>query len=269
MNDLQAAVLGFVQGATEFLPISSTAHLKIVPALFGWGDPGAAFTAIIQWGTLLAALIYFRKDIIQILGRPQGSHSEGVDRRLLAPIIIGTVPIVVCGLLFKKQIENELRSLYVIAGSMIVFALILAAVEAKHKAQRSIGSVTNGDGLLVGLGQMLALIPGASRSGTTITAALAIGLERSTAARFSFLLSLPSVFAAGVYELYKTRKELAAAHMMRPIAIATVVAFIVGWVSIDWLLKFLRRYPTYVFVIYRLVAGLAILAMLASGLLKP
>jgi undecaprenyl-diphosphatase len=274
MNVFQAVVYGLVQGATEWLPISSTAHLRIVPALLGWPDAGAAFTAVIQLGTLLAALVYFRKDIINILftnraADPESGAQSVADRRLLIPIIVGTLPVCVGGLAFKHLIEGPLRSLYVIAGSVIAFAIILAIVEKRYAAKRDIGSVSLMDGLLVGVGQMFALIPGASRSGTTITAALALGLDRATAARFSFLLSIPAVFLAGVYELYKKHDEIAALHMGPQIAIATAVSFVVGLASIDWLLKFLRSHSTFVFIGYRLILGILLIALLMTHRIAP
>ncbi|MEP6756190.1 MAG: undecaprenyl-diphosphatase UppP [Chthonomonadales bacterium] len=275
MTDFHAAIYGLVQGLTEFLPVSSSAHLRIVPALLGWEDAGAAYTAIIQWGTLLAALIYFRKDIFTILFGKAGEKDEnGAGRHLLVPIIIGTIPIAVVGLLLKKHIENEFRSLYFIGINMILFAIILGLAERRAKAQRTIDSVTNKDGLIVGLAQMCSLMPGASRSGTTITGALFIGLERSTAARFSFLLGLPAIFAAGLKELIDGMRDAkgttitpyahSALHA-RPLIIASVVAFVVGWISIDWLLKFLKKNPTYVFIAYRIIAGLAIIALVKAG----
>jgi len=265
MTDLQAAILGFLQGATEWLPISSTAHLRVVPALCGWNDPGAAFTAVSQLGTLLAALVYFRRDILAIL---LGTRSEGADRRLLLPIGIGSIPIVLCGLLFEKSIDREWRSLYIVSGAMIGFALLLAVAEGRRSARRGIETVTVTDGLAVGIGQAFALIPGASRSGTTITASLFIGLERATAARFSFLLSLPAIFLSGVYKLVKERHEIVAGQMARPTILATAIAFLVGWASIAWLMKFLRTHPTYVFIVYRIAVGATILALLASGRLQ-
>ena len=270
MNDLQALVLGFVQGFTEWLPISSTGHLRVVPELLGWSFDQqllTAFTAISQFGTLAAALLYFRRDIGSIL---TGRGKEGeAGRRLLIPVVYGTVPVVVMGLLLHSVIEHQLRSMVVVACSMIGFALVLAWAERHGTGTRGINDVTPMDGLAVGIGQAFALVPGASRSGTTITAALACGLERATAARFSFLLSLPAVFAAGVYEAVSARHALAAAGMIRPTLIATVVAFVVGWATIDWLLKFLRTRSTNVFVVYRLVVGAAILALLAAGRIAP
>jgi undecaprenyl-diphosphatase len=267
MTDFQAVVLGVLQGATEWLPISSTAHLRIVPALCGWEDPGAAFTAISQLGTFLAAFIYFRRDIWAILRGGKGAEGVGglADRRLLLPILVGTIPICILGVLFQKAIESSLRSLWVVAGSLIVFAILLALAEARHLARRKMGDVTLTDGLIVGIGQAFALIPGASRSGATITAALFAGLERATAARFSFLLSLPAVFLAGAYELFKIRHVITDSHLGRPVFLATALAFFVGWATIHWLLQFLRTHPTYVFIIYRLVLGLLIIALLGSG----
>jgi undecaprenyl-diphosphatase len=271
MTDLHAAVLGVVQGISEFLPISSTAHILLVDKLFFGQDSGAAFTAVIQWGTLLATLIYFRKDIVNILFRrnahnePEGSQT---DQHLLVPIIVGTLPVIVFGVLLKHKIEHQFRSLWVVIFSMIFFALLLWAAEKMTRARRSMESVTLKDGLLVGLAQACALIPGASRSGTTLTGAMATGLERSTAARFSFLLGLPAVFLAGAKELWDVRHNLAAAGGARPLVIATVISFVVGWAAIDWLIKFLRKHPTYVFIAYRLVVGVILAGLLASGVIK-
>jgi undecaprenyl-diphosphatase len=270
LSDLQALVLGFVQGFTEWLPISSTGHLRVVPEILGWSFDQqllTAFTAISQFGTLLAAIIYFRRDIVAIL---TGRGDEGeAGRKLLVPVVIGTLPVVVLGLALHKVIEHQFRSLTIVASSMIVFALALAWSERRASRHRGIGDVTLLDGLAVGIGQAFSLIPGASRSGTTMTAAMACGFERATAARFSFLLSLPAVFAAGAYEMVKVRHSLAGAGMVRPTLIATVVAFVVGWATIDWLLKFLKSQPTTVFVIYRIVVGAAVLALLAAGRLTP
>jgi len=270
MTDWQAALLGVVQGVTEFLPISSTAHLRIVPALAGWGDPGAAFTAVSQWGTFLAAVAYFRRDLAAILfGASTTVAGEGqAGRRLLLPIVLGTLPIVAGGVLFKRQIESDLRSLYVVGSSMILFGLLLLWAEMRRRGERGIESVTLADGLAVGIGQALALIPGASRSGTTITAALAVGLERATAARFSFLLSLPAVFLAGAKELFDEWHAISAAGMGRPLVVATVAAFLAGLASIDWLIRYLRRRPTHAFVAYRIVVGAAILALALAGRIR-
>lgn len=275
MTDLQAIILGCLQGFSEWLPISSTAHLAVALRLFGLSDAGghgAAFTAVSQLGSVLAALVYFRKDIVAVLARPaNGSQGDpdAADRRLLWPIVVGTVPVVICGVLLERYITGPFRSMIVVAGSMISFGLILAWAEKRAPQRRRLESVTVWDGLAIGIGQAFSLIPGASRSGTTITAALAAGFERRTAARFSFLLSLPAITAAGLYELLRHRSDLAAANLMRPMALATVFAFVVGWASIDFLMKFLRRNPTYVFVAYRVFVGALILAMVLGGRIEP
>jgi undecaprenyl-diphosphatase len=282
MSLLQAIVYGLIQGLTEFLPISSTAHIRVVPAFFGWEDPGAAFTAVIQIGTLLAALLYFRADIIRLTiawvrglltGRPLGTP----DAKMAWMIVVGTVPIVVFGLALKKYITGPWRSLYVIAAAAIVLSLILAAAEGlvrwRQRQQRPLRSMPElgwGDAVGMGLAQAVALIPGASRSGVTITAGLFLGEARDTAARFSFLLSLPAVFAAGVYELYKERHELLATQeSVVNLVAATVVAGVVGYASIAFLLAYLRSHTTWVFIVYRLALGGLILWLLAGGQLQP
>jgi len=262
----QAIVLGVVQGVTEFLPISSTAHLRIVPALLGWSDPGAAFTAVIQLGTLVAVLAYFRHDIVSI--------TRGAFRgeKLGWMIAVGTIPVVIFGWLFKHDIETSLRSLYVIAGAMIGLALVLAVaewLESRRKALRGLEQAGWADAVVVGFAQAVALIPGSSRSGCTITGALFMGLNRETAARFSFLLSLPAVFAAGIYELIKTRHELLATQEhVHDLVAATVVSFVVGYASIAFLLGYLKRHTTWLFIIYRLALGGLLLALLFAGRLS-
>jgi len=278
MTVLQAVVLGIVQGLTEFLPISSTAHLRIVPALVGWEDPGAAFTAVIQLGTLLAILTFFWKDVLRIAlsllrGLKSGKPFAELDARLGWMIVFGTVPIVVFGLVFKEAISTGLRSLYVMATSMILLALILALAEWALKrrirngiALKKLEGVTFKDAILVGFAQAVALIPGSSRSGTTITCGLFVGLDRETAARFSFLLSLPSVLAAGIFELIEEREALFSMDIgLSTVIIATVVSGIVGYLSIKLLLDFLKKYTTYLFIYYRLVLGIILLIMLYNG----
>lgn len=281
MNLLQAIILGIIQGLTEFLPISSTAHLRIVPALLGWDDPGAAFTAVIQIGTLVAVLVYFARDIQKITGamlkgiasgKPFGSR----DAWLGWMIGVGTIPIVVCGLLFKDAIETTLRSLYVISASMIVLALILMLAEMLNKARerrgvklKSSAELTWWEILVVGLAQAVALIPGSSRSGTTISGGLLMGMSREEAARFSFLLSLPSVFAAGIYELIKEREALLASDVgLVNVIVSTVVSAIVGYASIAFLLGYLKRHSTYLFIVYRIVVGVLLLGLLGAGVLS-
>ena len=265
MSLLQAIVLGIVQGLTEFLPISSTAHLLIVPRLLGWDDPGAAFSAVIQIGTLAAVLAYFWRDIVRIglavvSGLARGRPLESPDARLGWMIAVATIPIVVCGLLFEDHIESTLRSLYVVAAAMIVLALVLAIAEQylQRRARRGlplkeISGATWWDAVAIGLAQALALVPGTSRSGATITAGLFCGFSREAAARFSFLCSLPSIFAAGVYELYREREALFATQDdATNLAVATIVSAIVGYWSIGFLLRLLRTRTTLPFIVYRL-----------------
>jgi undecaprenyl-diphosphatase len=281
MTLLEAIVLGIIQGLTEFLPISSTAHLRVIPALLGWDDPGAAFTAVIQWGTVVAVMIYFRRDIALIVRATLGELCTGrfgrtTEGRLGWLIVLGTVPVVICGLLFKKEIETTLRSLYVISASAILLALVLMVAEQfvrrRQRAglpQKELVGLTWRDALLVGMAQAVALIPGASRSGVTITAALFLGMSRSTAARFSFLLSLPAVFGAGVLELYSKGHELAGSRENAVNLVAcTVVSGVVGYASIAWLLTYLKTHSTYLFIVYRIILGIVLLALLAGGVLK-
>jgi undecaprenyl-diphosphatase len=315
MSWLEAVVLGVVQGITEFLPISSTAHLKIVPALLGWGDPGAAFSAVIQLGTVGAVLSYFAADVkalgralaadVRALvgaapevwrGRPRRpADSEGrtsvwadlvaaarrrhraeqgpgpfstVDSRLAWYVGLGTVPIVVGGLLFKSAIHSTLRSLWVIAGSLIVLAVVLAWVERRATHARALEQLTLRDALIIGTWQALALIPGSSRSGTTLTGGLSLGLNREAAARYSFLLSIPATALAGLFEL-KGLLQAADRPSLWLMLIGTVVSFGAGLAAIAGLLRFLRTRSTLVFVAYRIVLGAVLIGLLASGRLAP
>jgi undecaprenyl-diphosphatase len=279
MTTMQAIYLGIIQGLTEFLPISSTAHLRIIPALLGWPDPGAAFTAVIQWGTWVACVIYFRHDIVRLLlafiaalrsGRPFATH----DARLAWMIVVGTLPIVVFGLLLEKHIKGSFRSLYVIAGAAIGLALVMLLAETLAARRRQEGTdlegLSWGESLVVGFAQVLAIIPGASRSGVTITGGLFAGLTRATAARFSFLLSLPAVFGAGLHQLYKERAELLASEeSVLHLVIATVVSGVVGYAAIAFLITYLRRHTMGVFIVYRLALGFLLLVLLAQGVLQP
>ncbi|ACF12098.1 undecaprenol kinase [Chlorobaculum parvum NCIB 8327] len=282
MNLFQAIILGIVQGLTEFLPISSSAHLRIVPALAGWDDPGAAFTAIVQIGTLAAVLIYFMKDIISIVGAVvsdllKGKPLASDESRTGWMIAAGTIPIVVFGLAFKDDIETTLRSLYWVSAALIALALVLSIAE-KHTSNRArqgrrgkaISEITWLDAMIIGFAQAMALIPGSSRSGVTITAGLFRNLDRETSARFSFLLSLPSVFAAGIYQLYKTWDVITAStDNMINIAVATVFAFIFGYLSIAFLLTYLKRHSTGIFIGYRLLLGISLIIMIGTGHLMP
>ena len=279
MSLLQAIVMGIVQGLTEFLPISSTAHLRIVPALACWPDAGAAFSAVIQCGTLIAVLAYFRRDIWAIskawLSETfLGEFGQSREGRLGWLIILGTIPIVILGLAFQKHIKTELRSLYVIAGALIAFSLVMAVAEllaARRKRlcipERTIDDVHSGDAITVGMAQAIALLPGASRSGMTITAGLFRGLSRETAARFSFLLSLPAIFAAAVKELIDERSSLLASRSdILNLLVSTAVSGIVGYATIAFLLGYLKRHTTYLFIIYRLAFGALLFWLVARGL---
>ncbi|HEY0591613.1 MAG TPA: undecaprenyl-diphosphate phosphatase [Thermoanaerobaculia bacterium] len=274
MTALQAIVLGLVQGLTEFIPISSTAHLRIVPAFFGWGDPGAAASAVIQLGTLLAVFIYFARDIGKITrawvgGIVAGKPLRDYDARLGWYIIAGSIPIGVMGLAFKDFIETGARSLWIIAASLIGLAILLWWAErvAARSQLRVIGDLTFTDAMLIGLGQCLALVPGSSRSGTTIMTGLFRRLTHEGAARFSFLLSIPAIFASGLFELFAEWDHLAELGW-GPIALAVFVSFVSGWLSIYFLLRYLRTHTTNVFIVYRIVLGAIVIGLLVGGVLQ-
>jgi len=263
---LQAAVLGLVQGITEFLPISSTAHLRLVPAILSWPDGGAAFAAVIQLGTLLAVVGFFLRDLARMLAAAARKETRAShDARMLLYIVAGTVPIGVAGLLARHAIEGPLRSIAVIASSLIVVGIVMAVVEKKARFDRGIESITLRDALIIGAAQALALVPGTSRSGITLVAAMILGFRRDASARFSFLLSIPAVAAAGVFELPKLlhEREVGSAALVTGLAVAAVS----GYVSVAWLLRFLRTRTTYGFVVYRVILGLGLVsAVVASHL---
>jgi undecaprenyl-diphosphatase len=270
----EAIVLGITQGLTEFLPISSTAHLRIVPAFAGWGDPGAAFTAVVQLGTMAAVLLYFRRDLIRIaegwlagLRRPE-LRGE-LDSRLGWYLILATIPIGIFGLAFKDQIESGARNLELIASMLIVVGFVLLAAEHVATQERNLTQVNTRDGVIIGLAQAVALIPGTSRSGATIAAGLFRGLDRASAARFSFLLSVPAVVLSGLFELRNivTGKEHQKAGAFA-LVVATVLAFVVGYISIAWLLRFLVTHTTKVFVAYRVALGVIVLALAIPGVIS-
>lgn len=273
MGILEAVLYGIVQGITEWLPISSTAHLRLVPVALGQPDPGAGFTAVIQLGTLLAVLLYFGKDLWRVFKGWVQSLKPGGDRTSLEArmgwaILVGTIPIVVCGKLFESSIKSELRSLTIIAWSLILVGILLGLVDRVSKAKLGINDVTVGRGLVVGLCQAVALIPGSSRSGTTLIGGMLQGFDRATAARFSFLLSVPSVFAAGIKELIDERAQLTAPGWM-PVIVATVVSFVVGYATIAWFLKYLGQRSTLIFSVYRVVLGLVLLGLIQTHHLSP
>lgn len=262
----RALVLGVVQGLTEFLPISSTAHLKVVPVLLGWGDPGVSVTAVIQLGSIAAVIAYFRRDLRQVLQgcsrAIRGGQWRDPQARLGLAIALGTLPIVVAGLAIKRWIpdydHSPLRSLTAIAIVSIVMALLLALAELLGQRRRHLSDVQPRDGLLVGLAQALALVPGVSRSGSTLTASLFDGWDRAAAARFSFLLGIPAISLAGLVEL-KDAITAPANGGALPLLVGILSAAVVSWLAIAWLLRFLQRHSTWVFVIYRLIFGLALL----------
>ena len=261
-------VLGIVQGLTEFLPISSTAHLKVVPVLLGWGDPGVSVTAVIQLGSIVAVIAYFRTDLAQVLRGIARAFQHGQWRepeaRLGIAMAVGTLPILAIGLAIKlfwdKGYETSpLRSVPSIAVVSIVMALLLALAEGIGPRVKALKDVSGRDGLVVGAAQVLALIPGVSRSGSTLTASLFDGWQRADAARFSFLLGMPAITIAGIVELKGAFAASAAAGPL-PLLVGIVSATVVSWLAIDWLLKFLQRHSTWVFVAYRLIFGVLLLA---------
>jgi undecaprenyl-diphosphatase len=270
MSTFEAIVLGLVQGLTEFLPISSSGHLRIVPALLGWPDPGAGFTAVIQLGTMAAVLIYFRADLWRIaiawlreLRVPIPRASQ--DARLGWFIVLGTIPISIFGLIFSNQIESGARSLYLIGSALVLFSFVMILAERVGAQRRDLTEMNGRDGLFVGMAQALALIPGVSRSGATISAGLFRNFDRVAAARYSFLLSVPAVVLSGLFELRKVGEN--GSPSAGATAIATVVAFLTGYAAIAWLLRYLSTHTLGIFVVYRIALGVLVLALAASGVI--
>ena len=270
MSYLESLVLGIVQGLTEFLPISSNAHMRITAALFGWADPGAAFSAVTQIGTEVAVLLYFRNDLALIIraffkGLIASKHRTGQDWRLSIFIIIGSLPIAILGVLLKDPIENQFRSLKIIAVSLIVFAIVIGLVDRSAQGDRDLSTLTLADSIKFGLAQSLALIPGVSRSGGTIAAGLALGYSRVAAARYSFLLAIPAVLGSGVLELSKIGSTNS--PHWGPTLLATICAFTVGYLVIAWLLKFLTTHTFRGFMIYRVILGVGVIVLLSTGVI--
>ena len=268
MSAFEAIVLGIVQGLTEFLPISSTAHLRIVPAFAGWEDPGSAFTAVVQLGTMAAVLVYFRDDLWRIVRtwlrslRDPSLRGE-LDARMGWYIGLGTIPIAIFGVIFSDQIETGGRDLYVIGIALIIFGLIMAWADRVGRKERGVETLNAADGALIGVAQALALVPGVSRSGATISAGLLRGLDRAAAARYSFLLSIPAVVLSGLYELRKiggSGQPGAGAAVL-----ATLLAFVVGYASIAFLLRYLAHHSLIAFTVYRVGLGALVLALTAAG----
>ena len=266
MTTIEAIILGLVQGLTEFIPISSTGHLKLVPELLGWGDPGAAASAVIQFGTILAVIIYFARDILRlIVGFFRGLRHpfQDPDSREAWYVIFATIPILVLGMLLKDFIHGVFRSTWVVIFQLVFIAFLMQVSEAyaRRKGFRDRDEFKAKDAWAIGFGQCIALIPGSSRSGSTIMVALFRRIPHEYAARFSFIMSIPAITAAGFYELFSERKHLAAIGM-KPIVIAIAVAFVSGWASIWFLLRYLRTHTTHVFIYYRYALGIAMIAML-------
>jgi undecaprenyl-diphosphatase len=274
MSILEAIVLGLVQGLTEFIPISSTGHLKLVPELLGWGDPGAAVSAVIQFGTILAVIIYFFRDILRltvgffrglIARKPFGDP----DSREAWYVIFATIPIVVVGVLLKDLIEGVFRSTWIITFQLVFIAILMQVAEAyaKRRGIRPREDFNAKDAWIIGAGQCIALIPGSSRSGSTIMTALFRRVSHDYAARFSFVMSIPAITAAGVFQLIDAKTELAAIGLA-PILVGIVVAFFSGWASIFFLLRYLRTHTTHVFIYYRYVLGALMAVLLVMGYVK-
>lgn len=267
LNFFQAFVLGFVQGVTEFLPISSSAHLKIVPMTLGWGDPGVAFTAIIQLGSIVAVIWYFWQDLKDLsLGMAKAWRTKNYDTqefKIGVGIIVGTIPICVVGFGIKAFVADfdgsMIRGLSAIALASIIMSILLAIAEKFCRPKRNFDDLSIKDGILMGLAQTLALIPGVSRSGSTITAGLFINLERSTAARFSFLLGIPAITIAGLVELKDVLSVNLTAESIMPLVVGTISSAVFSYLAIAWLIRFLQKKKTWIFVWYRLAFGLIIL----------
>jgi undecaprenyl-diphosphatase len=269
MDTIRAIVLGIVQGLTEFLPISSTAHLRIVPAFLGWDDPGAAFTAVVQLGTMAAVLLFFRDDLLRIARATLGTlqdrtlwHTSDRSAREGWYIVLGTIPIAILGLAFKHRIEHQFRTLELIGAALIVMGLVLLAADATSRRERDLDDLTLRDGWIIGLAQAAALVPGVSRSGATITAGLGLGFDRQSAARYSFLLSVPAVVLSGLFELKDVGDG--GGYGAFPTIVATILAFAVGYWSIAFFLRFLTTHTLKSFVAYRVVMG-ALVVILAAG----
>jgi undecaprenyl-diphosphatase len=268
---LEAVVLGLIQGLTEFLPISSSAHLRIFPEIFGWGDPGAAFTAVIQIGTELAVLLFFRKDIWRIvkmwttsLFRPE--YRGHLDARMGWYIIIGSLPIVVLGILLKDVIEGHFRSLWLIGTTLIVLGIVLGIADRIGATDRTIKQMTLRHAVLMGLAQAMALVPGVSRSGATLSMGRFLGYDREAATRYAFLLAIPAVIGAGLFEL----KDVPGSdnpYGWGPTIVATVVSFVVGYAAIAWLLRYVTTRSYTPFVLYRVALGTLTLVLVATGVI--
>lgn len=272
MSWLEVIVLGLVQGLTEFLPISSSAHLRIVSEVFFHNDPGASFTAVSQLGTEAAVLIYFARDIGHLVavwfrGITNAQVRHDPDYRIAWLVIVGTIPIGVLGFVFKHQIETVARNLWVVATTMLVFGILLGVaqwVSERRKTHFTLREMKPADGVILGFAQALALIPGVSRSGGTITAGLFLGLTREAAVRYSFLLAIPAVVAAGLFQIPDIGVEPGGPTPLQ-MTVGTIIAFVVGFAVIAWLLSYVKRHSVYVFVWYRIALGVLLMQALQSG----
>ncbi|EXF25114.1 UDP-diphosphatase [Nesterenkonia sp. AN1] len=274
MQWIEAIILGLVQGLTEFLPISSSAHLRIVGEFLpGAADPGAAFTAITQLGTELAVLVYFWRDIVRILKAWFSAltgklpHSDP-DVRMGWLIIVGTIPIVILGLLLEDMIESVFRTLWLTATMLVIFGVLLAFADAYGKQRKPLDQLSVRDGIIFGFAQAMALIPGVSRSGGTITAGLLMGYTREAAARYSFLLAIPAVFGSGFYKLFGSLGEQTGPYTMGQTLVATAVGFFVAYLIIGWFLKYVSTNSYTLFVNYRILLGLFVYVMLGFGIIN-
>ena len=266
----EALILGIIQGLTEFLPISSSAHILIVSTLAGWGDPGAAFTAVTQLGTETAVLVYFRRDIWRIITTWTRSLYTpelrgNIDARMGWYVIVGTIPIGFFGFTFSDQIETAARNLYLVATVLIVFGLVLGAADRWGKQDKTLDDLTIKTGLIYGFGQALALIPGVSRSGATISTGRILGFDRPSATRYAFLLAIPAVVISGLYEALKIGDDKNVSW--GPTILATIVAFFVGYAVISWLIRYVSHGSFLPFVIYRIALGTLVLVLLGTGVI--
>jgi undecaprenyl-diphosphatase len=281
LSYFQTLILGFIQGLTEYLPVSSTAHMRIIPALLHWPDPGAAFSAIVQLGPIFAVITYFRRDIVKYIA----GIGRSLQQRVLFPpgdtnarlgwfTLLGTIPLIIFGLALEKKIDGEYRNLYFVSAALIVLAFVLLIAESRARQTVTLKKITFRQAMLIGLSQALAIVPGASRSGCTITAGLFLGLNREDAAKFSFLLSIPAITLAGLYKLAKTLAQTHGAHLstvLGPYIFGSVVAGFVAYVVIALFLGYLQneRHTTMPFIIYRILLGVALLVLVSLHFVVP
>lgn len=266
----EAIILGIVQGLTEFLPISSSAHVLIVSQFFGWDDPGAAFTAVTQIGTETAVIIYFWRDIWRIIttwlkSLTDKSLRSSIDARMGWYVIIGTIPIGICGLLFQDAISTTARNLWLVSFTLIFFGIVLGIADKVGAKTKTVEDLTIKDGVLFGLAQTLALIPGVSRSGATISGGLFLGYDRASATRYAFLLAIPAVMVSGLYEATKISEQESVSW--GPTIVATLIAFAIGYAVIAWLLRYITTNSYLPFVIYRIALGVLLIVLMSAGVL--